>query len=267
MNNNQHDIHQFYFERYLRNKLSVAEKTELENQLASDAELQQAFQHYKSHRKDLLKELVQEHDKPLKRSRLLNYFYLTITIAGIFLTINFYQENETLKAERRRDKNLISRLLDHIPFISKTHKNKSAKPEKNSTYSNKPIEKPSDLNLEQADSTELKNLKEETESDTVITAWYAEQFTFTDSAATRFNGLKQSLLNAEEYDRYEGTPVGINFINTKKGNQYSYDGNTLTLYSLSKPSIFIFIREQGETIWVTPDQEIILIADQQLHSY
>lgn len=267
MNNNQHDIHQFYFERYLRNKLTVAEKTELENQLASDAELQQAFQHYKSHRKEFLKELVHEHDKPLKRSRLLNFFYLTITIAGIFLTINFYQENESLKAERKRDKNLISRLLDKIPFISKNNTFKTNKSEKTSTSTTKPEDKPTDLNSTQSDSTALGSLQEDTESDTVITAWYAEQFSFTDSATTRFNCLKQTLLNDAENEQYEGTPVGINFVNTKKGNQYSYDGNTLTLYGISKPSIFIFIREQGETIWITPDQEIILIADQQIHSY
>ena len=119
MGNSPHDSHQFYFERYLRNKLSGSEKSQLEERLVNDKELNQAFEHYKSNRKSLLKELITEHDSGPKRSRLANIFYLTITIVGIAVATNYYLENRSLKEEINRDKKLIKRLVSYIPFVGK----------------------------------------------------------------------------------------------------------------------------------------------------
>ena len=47
MGNSPHDSHQFYFERYLRNKLTESEKSQLEERLANNIELNQAFEQYK----------------------------------------------------------------------------------------------------------------------------------------------------------------------------------------------------------------------------
>jgi hypothetical protein len=67
MGNSPHESHQFYFERYLRNKLSGSEKSQLEERLANDKELNEAFEHYKSNRKIFLKELISEHDSGPKK--------------------------------------------------------------------------------------------------------------------------------------------------------------------------------------------------------
>lgn len=273
MPNFSHDSHQFYFERYLRNKLSGAEKLQLEERLANDTELREAFEHYKSNRKTFLKELISEHDKGPKRSRLVNVFYLGITIIGISVALNYYLENRTLKEEINRDKKLIKRLVSHIPFVGKKIIKDSAdfvvvEPEKN---------------LKPKTSTQSSSTKIKTEQTTVDTlvfdtivipirrSYFDERLNFylTEIDSTLSSAEIQNLVikNSTKYDiKHKTSPISV-AVWSASTPSYQFDGNNLKLNGISLPFKMLLVKDGGEITWLTPDKEIILIADNQTHNY
>lgn len=280
MENLQHDTHQFYFERYLRNKLSAAERVHLEQRLNEDQELREAFESYKNNRKTFLKELINEHDKGPKKSRLANWFYLTITIIGILVALNFYLENKSLKAEHERDKNLISRLLEHIPFVGKKDKeNQDKTPTRAPKQSKSPIH--DETNTPDSDAS-LEDSVSTTDETTVLldTAFVPLKRAFYDEKRAYFlHEIDSTLSDAElqqmiyrnhhKYDiKYKSKPIGVLFLADRTfGRAYRYDGIKLELYGLQVPYQLLLVNDQGELIWLQPDREILLIADGQPHTY
>jgi hypothetical protein len=279
MGNSPHDSHQFYFERYLRDKLTDSEKSQLEERLANDIELNQAFEQYKSNRKSLLKELITEHDSGPKRSRLANIFYLTITIVGIAVATNYYLENRSLKEEINRDKKLIKRLVSYIPFVGKkiikdSNEFVSTRTQTNTINENKTLNIKKNYN--DSSLTEKENL-DKLLFDTILIpikrSYYEEKLAF------YLNNLDSTLLatevqqlvykNSYKYDiKHKSSPINVSFWNsTELGNTYRFDGNNLTLTGLKPPYQLLLLKDEGELIWIEAEREIILLADNQIHNY
>lgn len=279
MENLHHDTHQFYFERYLRHKLSAEDRLKLEQRIGEDEELRAAFEHYKQNRRQLVKELISEHDKGPRRSRLSSYLYLAITIAGLILALNFYLENQALIAERQHDKNLISRLLDNIPFVGKKNKK----------------EQESASEKKQSKSIKIPAVKEEAEEETEKTAeiesagepvllhdtvlvpvnrkYIEQRFTFyrteIDTNLTDGEILNLIYRNNHKYaDKHKSSPVGVAFRNDlSKGNGYVYDGHNLVVFGVQAPYQLMLVKDENELVWIRPDSEVILNADNRFHTY
>ncbi len=279
MGNSPHDSHQFYFERYLRNKLSGSEKSQLEERLANDKELNQAFEHYKSNRKSFLKELISEHDSGPKRSRLANVFYLTITIVGIAVATNYYLENRSLKEELNRDKKLIKRLVSYIPFVGKKMI-KDSNEFVSTVTKNKTINDNKTLNIitDQNDSSLVdKETLDELLFDTILIpikrSYYEEKLSF------YLNELDSTLLatevqqlvykNSFKYDiKYKSSPISVSFWNSAElGSTYRFDGNNLNITGIKPPYQLLLLKDEGELIWIEAEREIILLSDNQIHNY
>jgi hypothetical protein len=277
MENTQHDSHQFFFERYLRNKLSDQEKLQLEESLKDDAELNAAFLQYKLHRKEFLTELKNDYYKGPRKSRLANVLYVVISIIGIITALNFYFENKSLKEERQRDKNLITRLIEHIPFVGrKSHsgdrnqkKQDSSTKDKNTLtkYTNQPPI---------TDSTEVEQ-EAQLILDTVLVtlhrSFYTEKHTYfksnIDSTLTNAEIQQIVLKNFGKYDiKYKSKPIGIViWSDLQKGNTYIFDGFKLTLYGIPRSTQMLIVDDESELVWLWGDKEILLLADNQPHTY
>ncbi|MBP9690314.1 MAG: hypothetical protein KBE91_11925 [Bacteroidia bacterium] len=274
MINSSHDTHQIYFERYLRNKMTVGEKQHLEEQLAKNAELKLAFDHYISHRKQLLKELITEHDNGPVKTKLATYFYLVITLIGIAVAFSFYFQNITLKEEISRDKRVIKRLVSYVPFIGKKFANDTADiymPPINTAEISKPTKKNSPVEKVVAKQLPLVVL------DTVLVPlkrnYFDERIDYylnkIDSNLTQNELYNLIYNNSSNYDiKYKTKPIGVEIIiNHEMGNTYRFDGNKLVITSVQLPQNILLVKEEGELIWLKVGNELILTADNQLHNY
>lgn len=277
MENIQHDSHQFFFERYLRNKLSEQEKLQLEESLKNDAELNAAFQQYKLHRKEFLTELKKDYYKGPRKSRLANILYVAISIIGISTALNFYFENQSLKEERQRDKNLITRLIEHIPFVGRKSKTEDSKPMKQEEIAQGKTTstKTNDTKLV-ADSV-MEEQDAQLLLDTVLVtlqrSFYTEKFDYfklsIDSTLTSSEIQQMVLKNFSKYDsKYKSKPIGVNIWSDKqKGNTYIFDGFKLTIYGLTPSTPMLIVNDEGELVWLWGDKEILLLADNEPHTY
>lgn len=277
MENFQHDSHQFYFERYLRNKLSADERAKLEAKLNENQELQAAFQEYKLNRKAFLKELISEHDKGPRKSKLANTFYLIISIIGIFTALNFYFENQSLREEREQNKNLISRLIEHIPFVGSKGKGESVSSSKNKANTSKSTQN----NNTNTTVTKTENKTIEVENDILLDTvlvpilrnFYEEKSAYfkteIDSSLTD-NDIQQMILkNAGKYDiKYKSNPIAVIMERSSQSkNSYTFDGLKLTISGQHLPNHLLLVNDQGELVWLNGNQEVLLIADNQPHNY
>src|SRR6478735_3428497 len=84
-NMTQHDKHQYYFEKYLRNDMPEDEREVFEQKLAADASLRMAFEYYKLNRQKLLEQLIEEHQLSRRDNRLNKLIFLLISLTGIVL--------------------------------------------------------------------------------------------------------------------------------------------------------------------------------------
>lgn len=270
----QHDNHQFFFERYLRNKLPSSERAELEESLKKDPDLRDAFEKYKLNRKVFLKELISEHDKGPKKSRLLNLFYLVLTVIGMATAFNFYLENRLLKEQREVDKNLISRLVDKLPFVGKRFKSDTAQFNanlKSKSGSVKGIDTPTNREKQQT----IPKLEEQLLSDTVLIpllrSYYDEKYAYFKSEVDSTLSAKeiQQLVfkNQQQYDlKYKSRAVGIEIWQSSQA-MYQFDGIKLKIYGPALTTQLLLVNDQGELIWLNGDQEILLLTDNQPHEY
>lgn len=271
----QPETYQYYFERYLRNKLSTDEKADFEQRLTSDNELKQLLENYKLNRKQFLRDLLKENNGKKTRGRIAPFIYLTITMAGIILATNFYYENLLLKEERQRDKNLITRLIEYIPFIgSKQTIDTISKttPHKPHATNNKPIS-----NTKHVDSLATEQAEPLFIFDTVIVpisrTFFDEKLHYyrsTIDSTLAFDDIKKLIINTfNKIDiKHKSKPIKIEFWQTlNTANKYSYDGLTLVLHAPLPPDDLFFVTDESELVWLNNNNELILITDNQLHQY
>ena len=228
----QTETYQYYFERYLRNKLSADEKNDFEHRLASDNELKQLLENYKLNRKQFLRDLLKENSHKKPRGKIAPFIYLTITMAGIILAANFYYENLLLKEERQRDKNLITRLIEYIPFIGSKNLSdtvsKTATQKTQATNNNKVLN-----NTKHVDSITAKPNKPILVFDTVIVPisrmFFNEKLQYyrsTVDSTLAFDDIKQLIINTfNKIDiKHKSKPIKIEFWQTpSKEKIYTYD--------------------------------------------
>jgi hypothetical protein len=116
-----HEVHQIYFEKYLRKKMSGEEKATFEQRLEDDLELKRAFEHYKIHRKKYLKEIIEDELSEQKSSsRINNMLYLLVSVICIIITAVYYTDNRKIRnvlLGRQEFENMP--LTTRIPYIIK----------------------------------------------------------------------------------------------------------------------------------------------------
>lgn len=275
----QHDSHQFYFERYLRNKLTSKERLKLEDTLKNNEKLNRAFTEYKQNRSKFLKELIQEHDNGPKRNKLIAVFYLVITILGIFTVFNFYTENKLLKEESKQNKNIISRLTSRVPFLHRSNNKTDTLKVKltDKIKNNQTTIKPTNIIIPDRITIEPEK-KSIVALDTVLipikAEFYEEKLAMfrneVDSTLTNSDIQKILLKNNDTYNiKYKSSPIAVivEQIEKEQESNYQFDGLQLKIQT-NKPIEYIFlVADQGEIIWLTESMEILLIGDNLPHKF
>lgn len=120
----QHDKHQYYFEKYLRNEMPVDERKAFEQQLSEDAPLRMAYEYYKLNRQQLLKDLIEEHKLTRNDSRLNKLIFLFISLTGITLTFFYFtQKKDTISTtDTEKNSNIFVRYIPFLNWENRTEK-------------------------------------------------------------------------------------------------------------------------------------------------
>jgi hypothetical protein len=126
----QHDKHQYYFEKYLRNEMPEDERLALNEQLEADSALRMAFEYYKLNRQQLLEQLIEEHKLARRDNRLNKLIFLLISLTGIALTFNYFlYKDDNANASKKEDSANV--IIRYIPFLDWKGKNeKKSEPAK-----------------------------------------------------------------------------------------------------------------------------------------
>lgn len=111
----QHDKHQYYFEKYLRQEMSQEEVRAFESKLQEDAPLRLAFEYYRLNRSELLKDLIEEHKLKRRDNRLNQLFFLLISLTGIALVFNYYMYRKNGTSDQTKEQSV---LVKYIPFLN-----------------------------------------------------------------------------------------------------------------------------------------------------
>lgn len=127
-----HEKHQYFFERFLRNEMSDTDKLTFEEKLSADPVLHKAFEHYKSHRARYLSDLLAVHREKAQHRQLNSWIYMLISLIGILISINFYLEHTLLKEKMAQAQKDSLPFYKRIPFLfsmpPETHKTGEPKP-------------------------------------------------------------------------------------------------------------------------------------------
>ena len=110
-----HDIHQYYFEKYLRNEMTDEDRIAFEEKLSGDEEVRKAFEYYQRNRKKFIANLVKV-SREREHLKLNSWIYLLISISGIILAVNFYLDNKELRSYRLKGEPSLP-FYKKIPFI------------------------------------------------------------------------------------------------------------------------------------------------------
>lgn len=93
----EHDKHQYYFEKYIRNEMKPDERANFEQKLASDPKLQQAFEFYRNNRIKIIEEELKEYQEdltkiihPPKKPEKWGWLYLSISVLGLVLIVDYF---------------------------------------------------------------------------------------------------------------------------------------------------------------------------------
>ncbi|MFA6260165.1 MAG: hypothetical protein WC760_01745 [Bacteroidia bacterium] len=112
-----HEKHQYFFERFLRNEMSDADKMTFEEKLSADPVLHKAFEHYKAHRARYLSDLLAVHREKAQHRQLNSWIYMLISLIGILISINFYLEHTVLKEKMAQSRKDSLPFYKRIPFL------------------------------------------------------------------------------------------------------------------------------------------------------
>lgn len=293
MSEHQHDIHQYYFERFLRHQMSADEKATFEEKLSVDPDLKASFDAYKANRKVFLDALAKEHEESRNPWKKHSYIYLAVSLIGIVLAINFYIDNQELKAEQQRTKSLIAKLIERIPFVGK----KETKNDQPATtqQTGKPAQSNSDNlpvltgkeNVYEEDSLfddEIKNPDEmsmatdELLHDTFLVAIDKNYFEIryrlyrTEIDTTLSDSSISGLImrNASKYPEKSARQqtVFVEFWQSPihyKG--YRFNGKKLLVYGLKYPFPIVLLKEDEHLLLHWKDHETVLENDNEFHKF
>lgn len=112
-----HEIHQYFFERFLRDEMSTADKMAFEEKLSADPALRASFLHYKHNREKYLSDLVAVQRKKSQHRQLNRWIYVLISCIGILISINFYLEKTDLRNRLQQANKDSVPLFRRIPLL------------------------------------------------------------------------------------------------------------------------------------------------------
>jgi hypothetical protein len=270
----QHDKHQYYFEKYLRNEMSLEEREVFDRKLADDAALRMAFEYYKLNRQKLLEQLIEEHQLAKRDNRLNKLIFLLISLTGLILVISpFVNKSDVDDKTKEVPQNIFVRYIPFLNWENRTDK-KVEEPSlpKHPAATVKVIEKEEPIEaLEPSLDRNERLLSDEFVGDTFIPIWdkgfYAKYVMYKDQKDTlamdslmkRLNGLsnkdKQKKLLVEYWD----SPLDY------KG--YLYLENKLVLYGMPYPNSVYIYKVRDTSVVVLPNGQFPLIEQPKFMSF
>lgn len=293
MSEHQHDIHQYYFERFLRHQMSAGEKATFEEKLSVDPDLKASFDAYKANRKVFLDALAKEHEESRNPWKKHSYIYLAVSLIGIVLAINFYIDNQELKAEQQRTKSLIAKLIERIPFVGKKEtKNdqpsttpQSGKPAQSDTDNLPVLSRKEDVYQEDSlfdddikNPDEMSMATDELLHDTFLVAIDKNYFEMryrlyrTEIDTTLSDSSISGLImrNASKYPEKSARQqtVFVEFWQSPihyKG--YRFNGKKLLVYGLKYPFPIVLLKEDEHLLLHWKDHETVLENDNEFHKF
>lgn len=233
-----HDIHQLFFEKYLRKKMDKTERENFEERLKSDADLLEAFEKYKLNRKRYLREMLQE-EYPANKSpfSLNSMLYLLVSLICLLIAAGYFFDNKQLRSilafskltSQSSTKNRSPNIIKTPPVLEiKVAKKETALPDLELVKS--------DISVAESDIILL---------DTVISVAVDIQ----DTSST------PSTILAEIWH----SPVGF------KG--YRYNGVLLQLYGIETFSAIELYSEKGDLWLKLQEKHILLNSDFNYHKF
>lgn len=89
----QHDKHQYFFEKFLRNEMKPEEARLFTQRLESDLEFKEDFEFYLRNRQSILAEELAEYDEPellIKKPERWGWLYATLSILCLVLIVDYF---------------------------------------------------------------------------------------------------------------------------------------------------------------------------------
>jgi hypothetical protein len=261
----QHDKHQYFFEKYLRNDMPAEERVVFEQKLEGDASLRMAFEYYKLNRQKLLEQLIEEHQLTKKDGRLNKLIFLLISLTGIILVASHFLNKPAGKDESAAGKhpNIIVRYIPFLNWENRSDKKaedvasrpKIAPPKTNETET--PIE-----TLEPSLDRNERLASDEFLGDTFVTIW--EKNYFDKWVAQRQNDslgtdslVKKTITNPS---RDKTKKILVEFWESPVSYKgYLFTENKLVVYGLPFPVTVVMYKSQDTTVVVLPNGKFSLI--------
>ncbi len=172
---------------------------------------------------------------------------------------------------------MITRLIEHIPFVGRKSKTEDAKQIKQENV----VQGKTTSTKTNATKLIADSVMEEQDAqlilDTVLVtlqrSFYTEKFEYfklsIDSTLTSTEIQQMVLKNFSKYDsKFKSKPIGISLWNDKtKGRTYIFDGFKLNVYGLTPSTPMLIVNDESELVWLWGDKEILLLADNEPHIY
>ena len=104
----QHDKHQYFFEKFLRNEMKPEEAKLFTQRLESDLEFKEDFEFYLRNRQNILAEELAEYDEPellIKKPERWGWLYAILSILCLVLIVDYFlsvRYAEKLDSEKKR---------------------------------------------------------------------------------------------------------------------------------------------------------------------
>jgi hypothetical protein len=245
-----HETHQISFERYLRKKMTVQEKSDFEEKLSADDDFKASFLHYKLHRKAYLTELFEDYDTEFKsKSHRTHLIYTLVTIIFMLTSVFFYFDNKQLRKQVYTIYlNSAQTVYRTIPFIT-GDKNVPPANEKNNVenYTDNAIlsELPASKTI-----VEVENILKK---DVLI----KDSMHFV-SRYTKLYDLDSLVIDSstQQHIKYWQSPIGF--------EGYKYDGRVLNVFGIETTDTLSILQER-HVLWLLYNQELIKIENDNNH--
>lgn len=104
----QHDKHQYYFEKFLRNEMKEEELAAFRLRLLEDEAFRADFDYYTANRKSILDEELLEYDEPeilLRKPQKWGWVYAILSVLCLVLIVDYFltaRYSESVQAEKKR---------------------------------------------------------------------------------------------------------------------------------------------------------------------
>ncbi len=137
----EHDKHQYFFEKFLRNEMHEEELESFKAKLAANEKFKNDFDFYVSNRKTILEEELAEYDEAeilLHKPQKWGWFYAILSVLCLVLLVDYYissSYDETIAASQRRKP-----LIERINFFKSESPVQEAKEADKAGKDNKPAE-------------------------------------------------------------------------------------------------------------------------------